>query len=310
MNIFFAKHLLGDQYSEEKGDFIASLLQSAREGHFCLKSPNAPTLPPIPEIVKDKDRYYLKKNWVYETTIMEQIQRLRASPITSLATPPEHLNAEQKEAIRQMLNQSFSILCGGPGTGKTYTAALFVSLLAKTPSYRVVVTAPTGKAALHLHAKVLSENPHIKCEVSTLHRLLKLKPGETNLFSSRRIDADLILVDEASMMDVSLFAHLLEAVGDQTRLVLLGDPNQLPPVEVGSLFTECAEQFGIFLEKCMRTEDPHLQASAKAILEGDEDAFFASVCISESFVDSLVDFFSKFHETTRSQCLETRAIWS
>ena len=71
------------------------------------------------------------------------------------------------------------------------------------------------------------------------------------------------------MIDVSLFAHLLGAVGDETRLVLMGDPNQLPPIEAGSLFAECADLFGLFLQRGMRMES---NALADAVLRGDADA--------------------------------------
>ncbi|MBM3184087.1 MAG: hypothetical protein FJZ64_02125, partial [Chlamydiae bacterium] len=108
----------------------------------------------------------------------------------------------------------------------------------------------------------------------TLHRLLRLQPGENRLFSHRKIDADLILVDEASMIDIELFAHLLESVGDETILILLGDPDQLPPVEAGSCFAEVATLFGMRLEECMRTEERPLQELSLSIKEGNVERFF------------------------------------
>ena len=294
LNRFYAKQLLG---LEEQQTFIASLLQSAREGHLCLKSATPLTFPPsvveegttlFPKapIVRDRDRYYIQKNWVYETYILEQIRRLRAQTIPEEAHFVEALSPEQKEVVKHLFSHPFSIVCGGPGTGKTYTAAMFARILARKKKLRIILSAPTGKAALHLQSSLGSD---IECEAMTLHRLLKLRPGGAQLFSKKRVDADLVIVDEASMMDVSLLAHLLEAIGDGTRLILMGDPHQLPPVEVGSLFAACADLYGVFLKRCMRTEDLVLQRSAEAILQENAELFFSTVPVSETFDEALID---------------------
>ncbi|HSX13970.1 MAG TPA: AAA family ATPase [Chlamydiales bacterium] len=269
LNKFFAK---GNEH-------LSSILQSAREGNLCLKIPNGPSI--AEGIVKDQDRYYLQKDWVYETHIVEHVKRLQkiqveiSGEVLDRIEKDEKLSIEQREVASHLYKHAFSILCGGPGTGKTHTAACFVKHFT---SGKVIVSAPTGKAAIHLQSKIGSH-----CEAMTLHRLLRLKPCETRLFSKRRIDADLVIVDEASMIDVTLFAHLLEAVGDQTRLILMGDPNQLPPIDAGSVFSSLSELFGIHLKTCMRTEDAHLQQAAQAILSGDEEKFFATVQRSEDF---------------------------
>lgn len=276
LNKFFAKTL-----DPENEELISSILQNARDGNLCLKVANGPSV--VPGIVKDQDRYYLHKDWVYETHIVEHVKRLR-----NIKNEPDEiflkkleaedkLTSEQKEAVKQLFCHSFSILCGGPGTGKTHTAACFVKLLRST---KVILAAPTGIAAIHLQSKIGPQ-----CEAMTLHRLLRLKPGETRLFSKRRIDADLVIVDEASMIDVTLFAHLLESIGDHTRLILMGDPNQLPPIDVGSVFIDLSALYGVHLQTCMRTDNPLLQTAAIAILQGDENAFFSSVCITEDFED-------------------------
>ncbi len=303
---FYAKKLLGVEETEEKRTFIASILQSARKGDLCLKKGDAPSLPPsvmedgkslFPKtpIVRDQDRYYLQRNWVYETHLIEQVQRLLSEktaedPRFMEAVDLENLlSIEQKEVIKHLFSHPFSILCGGPGTGKTYTAAMFVRLLiANQPKkLKILLSAPTGKAALHLQSSLLSKSPDIQCEAMTLHRLLKLRPGKQQLFSNRRIDADLVIVDEASMIDISLWNHLLEAVHLGTRLILMGDPNQLPPVEVGGIFSELADLHGVFLKRCMRTEDPCLRSAAEAILQGNEELFFSSVSVSEEFDEAL-----------------------
>jgi exodeoxyribonuclease V alpha subunit len=265
-------------------DALGLILQNAREGNLCLNIPKGP--PFLPGVVKDQDRYYLQKDWVFETHIVEHIKRLRKIKMATSdeflenIENDEKLSHEQKQAAIHLYQNPFSILCGGPGTGKTHTAARFVKHFT---SGKVILAAPTGKAALHLQSKI-GEN----CEAMTLHRLLRLKPGEVRLFSQRRIDADLLIVDEASMIDVALFAHLLGAIGDHTRLILMGDSNQLPPVDAGSVFSDLSELFGIHLKTCMRTEEALLHQAAQAILTGNEDQFFASVQRTEDF-DSLYE---------------------
>lgn len=305
MTFDFAKQLLQSEFSEERGRFLSSILQSAREGHLCFQSNISSPLPPLSCIIQDEDRYYIQKNWIYETHLLKHVKRLREQPVSPAYNAAGFaqelrqetgLSAEQKQVVQHLFDQSFAVICGGPGTGKTYTAGCFIRLLSKAVdpkwgrSLRVAFTAPTGKAALHLHSSVQLED-QIDYEAATLHRLLQLRPGETALFSPRRLDFDVIVVDEASMIDVALLCHLLGAVGNQTKLIFMGDPNQLPPVEGGGIFHEWASLFGKMLTHCMRTQEPKLQESAGAILEGNRDRFFASVDWTEGldadWVDSL-----------------------
>lgn len=304
---FFAKNLLGKEAMDEQIDFLASIVKRAREGHLCIEKTEAPALPPglieegvalIPKapIVRFENSYYLQKNWVLESWILREIQRLQNRKIEDAVFDENQLlnelNLEQKEAVRHLFANPFSILCGGPGTGKTFTAGVFLRLFTSSLSkqVRIALAAPTGKAALHLQSSLLKGGlpPNAVCVASTLHRLLDLRAGQIDLFSGSRVDFDIVVVDEASMMDVSLFAHLLARIGQNTRLILMGDPNQLPPIEETALFSECADLFGVILKKCMRTEDLRLQTCAKAILQGDEEAFFANVSVSEEFDERMI----------------------
>lgn len=144
-------------------------------------------------------------------------------------------------AITGVLN-NFTIITGGPGTGKTTTVAKILAILFATePSLRVALAAPTGKAA----ARMAESLRHTKLELnpSTIHRLLKWE-RDTPYFRHNRANPlryDVVIVDECSMIDVALFAKLLDAIGPGTRLILLGDKDQLASVEAGSLFGDLCQ---------------------------------------------------------------------
>lgn len=287
------KYLLGDEFSEKRGRFLQNILQSAKEGHLCLQADELSPLPPLDFIVQDQNRYYLQKNFVYETKLLEAVQKFQTRTIAPSAVFTEKvlgasdLSDEQKGILLHLFTHPFAIVCGGPGTGKTYTAGKFLESLASVkPSLRVAVTAPTGKAALHLQSVFKGE-----AEAATLHRLLKLRPDQTNLSAMELLDFDVVIVDEASMIDVALLAHLVSAIGDTTRLILMGDPNQLPPIEGGGIFGAWASLFGVQLTKCMRTQEPQLLLGASAIVKGDAPQFFEKVPWQEEISsDALYDW--------------------
>jgi exodeoxyribonuclease V alpha subunit len=144
-----------------------------------------------------------------------------------------HLAPQQRDAIRTALTHRFTILTGGPGTGKTTTVR---SLLALCEAYnhRALLAAPTGRAAKRL-AEATGR------EAKTLHRLLEFKPTEGMSFQRNEenpLEGDLLIVDEASMLDLVLTNHLLKAVPPGMHLLLVGDIDQLPSVGAGNVLKD------------------------------------------------------------------------
>ncbi|AGP57720.1 ATP-dependent RecD-like DNA helicase [Streptomyces rapamycinicus] len=141
------------------------------------------------------------------------------------------LAPEQSEAVRLALTEKVAVLTGGPGCGKSFTVRSVVEL-ARAKKAKVVLAAPTGRAA-----KRLSELTG--AEASTVHRLLELKPGGDAAYDrDRPLDADLVVVDEASMLDLLLANKLVKAVPPGAHLLFVGDVDQLPSVGAGEVLRD------------------------------------------------------------------------
>jgi len=141
------------------------------------------------------------------------------------------LAPEQEQAVRLALTERVAVLTGGPGCGKSFTVRSIVAL-AKAKRAKIVLAAPTGRAA-----KRLSELAGV--EASTLHRLLQLRPGSDAAFDrDTPLDADLVVVDEASMLDVLLANTLTKAVAPGGHLLFVGDVDQLPSVGAGEVLRD------------------------------------------------------------------------
>ncbi|MER6579916.1 ATP-dependent RecD-like DNA helicase [Nonomuraea sp. NPDC001023] len=141
------------------------------------------------------------------------------------------LAPEQRQAVRLALTCKVAVLTGGPGCGKSFTVRSIVTL-ARAKRAKVILAAPTGRAA-----KRLSElTGH---EATTVHRLLQLRPGgEATFDRDNPLDADLVVVDEASMLDLLLANKLVKAVAPGTHLLLVGDVDQLPSVGAGEVLKD------------------------------------------------------------------------
>jgi exodeoxyribonuclease V alpha subunit len=141
------------------------------------------------------------------------------------------LAPEQAEAVRLALTRRVAVLTGGPGCGKSYTVRAIVTL-ARAKRAKIVLAAPTGRAA-----KRLGELAGL--EAATLHRLLQLRPGGDAVFDrDHPLDADLLVVDEASMLDVLLANKLVKAIPPGAHLLVVGDVDQLPSVGAGEVLRD------------------------------------------------------------------------
>ncbi len=195
------------------------------------EAPAVPDAPEVPE-APEGGLVALARYALAEESIGEGLTRLAATaePLydpEDVDAAAHSLDKDQREALRAVAEQGVSVLTGGPGTGKSAAVAAVVEL-ARARELRVALAAPTGRAAKRLEE--LTGTP-----ASTLHRLLGAQ-GRTGAFARGEewpLDADLVVVDEASMLDVELAAALVEACADGTHLMLVGDPAQLPSIGPG-----------------------------------------------------------------------------
>ncbi|WP_455930622.1 exodeoxyribonuclease V subunit alpha [Pseudomonas fluorescens] len=215
-------------------------------------------------LVLSGKRLYLRRYWTYERRI-DTALRLRLATQETVGTdlpqrlntlfdqaPPDGVIDWQKLACALATRGAFSIVTGGPGTGKTTTVVRLLALLqapaveANSP-LRIRLAAPTGKAAARLtesiSQQVLSLNvpdsvrEKIPTQVTTVHRLLGSRPGTRHFrhHIGNPLPLDVLVVDEASMIDLEMMANLLDALPPHARLVLLGDKDQLASVEAGAV---------------------------------------------------------------------------
>ncbi|MXY50389.1 MAG: ATP-dependent RecD-like DNA helicase [Gemmatimonadetes bacterium] len=196
-------------------------------------------------VLRNEDRVYLQPLYYAEQGIARHIARLVDHPRTP--PPPERIdehilhierergivfNAEQREAIHTSASRSVLAVTGGPGTGKTTCVQGIVYLFNRVGA-KVLLAAPTGRAA-----KRLSEVTG--AEAKTIHRLLEFNPGlmEFGRDQDNRLEADLVILDESSMVDTVLMNAVLRAVKTSARFIMVGDVDQLPSVGAGNVLRD------------------------------------------------------------------------
>lgn len=232
--------------------------------HTLNQSPLVATGAGNSPLVLKNQRLYLRRYWQYQQVLNKHIhlrlQPLREQLLASLQQTLQTLFKDNKEqpdwqkiACVLALRARFAIITGGPGTGKTTTLTKLLSLLIELTEQEqqrkltILLAAPTGKAAARVSesiANALQDLPvaarikqQIPKQASTLHRLLGSRPDSRRFKHDHHqpLLADIVIVDEASMIDLEMMASLLDALPDTAQLILLGDKDQLASVEAGSV---------------------------------------------------------------------------
>ena len=200
-------------------------------------------------LVWDGRRLALRRYWDYEWRLAEDLRRRADRRMPCDAGIEARLqelfaDAGQRAAARAALTHRLCLVSGGPGTGKTHTLARIIGLLQEQRSdLRIALAAPTGKAAARMGEALQAAGVNVEGGARTLHRLLGMRADGSGFHRGRErpLAADVLVVDEASMVDLSLMAHLLDALPADARLILLGDRDQLAAVEAGAVFADlCA----------------------------------------------------------------------
>lgn len=222
---------------------------------------------------------------------------------------------EQKEAILKGLSEKVLILTGGPGTGKTTTVnGILKSFILNDPDSKIVLAAPTGKAAKRMEEAT-------KMNAKTIHRLLEYKPYGSILECKRNaenpIDADIVVIDEFSMVDILLFEKFLNALAPSTKLIIVGDVDQLPSVGAGNVLEDlinskviCTVRLKTIFRQAAESpivSNAYKMNSSEMPVINDSDFTFEEIQNDESvalkIVDNFVSYWKKSEDKNDVQVL-------
>ncbi len=261
-------------------------------------------------LVLEEDRLYLQRYWFYEQRLAEQLHalagiRYKYAELEKVLNRyfkglPEDETDWQRQAALKAVGNALTIITGGPGTGKTTTVVRILAVLQElnNPPLQIALAAPTGKAAMRLEDSITANKQQLPCSESvkntvpervvTIHHLL----GAQYMSPYFKHDADnplpfdLVVVDEVSMVDLALMSKLVDALKPGSRLILLGDKEQLASVESGSVLADLTEALpdntqallksyrfsGRIKELATAVNDRQPQAAWKLLEEGGEDS--------------------------------------
>ena len=228
-----------------------------------------------PLILDKKNRLYLFRYWDYEnrlsntikSRIKENIQGIDRSILKDSLNrhfPNNGTNEFNWQKVAGVIAafKKFCVITGGPGTGKTFTTAKILALLLElSPKDKpsILLAAPTGKAAARIGESIRAAKTTLNCsediidaipsEAYTIHRMLKTIPGSPYFYHNAEnpLTADIVVVDEVSMVDLALMVKLLSAVKNDARIILIGDRDQLASVEAGFVMADICDRDNIHL---------------------------------------------------------------
>lgn len=251
--------LLKDSFVQDRSGNVLQNLISTLMNSDLVGSPGE-FLP----LIMENDNLYLHKYWSYEQELANWISE--KSKITNAISEAfiDQVNEQfgdertvnwQRVAVKLSLIKDLVIISGGPGTGKTYTVRRIIEILSevKGGALSIALAAPTGKAAQRLNDSLIDNNHQFEIpEAVTLHKLLGAR-GDSGTFrfnSRNKLPNDIVIVDEASMLDITMWINLIRALREDSKLILLGDKNQLASVEAGSILGDiCFEADNSFSDK-------------------------------------------------------------
>jgi exodeoxyribonuclease V alpha subunit len=278
----------------------------------------------VKPLILDGARLYLFRYWDYETRLADTLKNMANARIETFDEPQLKKSFDrifprtdgdgkketdwQEVAAFSSLRNRLCVISGGPGTGKTFTVAKILALLIEqsgNDTLNIALTAPTGKAAARLQEAIKESKATLNCsdavkaaipeEASTLHRLLKTIPYSPyfRFNEDNPLPYDVVIIDEASMVDLALFSKLTQALRPQSRLILLGDKDQLASVEAGSVLGDICDTGNVhrfspsFVDACQRVTEENVAENA-------------SGATSENISDCIVQLTRsyRFHETS------------
>lgn len=252
---------------------LKTLILAAQKGETAIESP--PFTTSLPVTFSD-GKLYFKRLYELEKQLNAYVEK-KISEKGEISFQKPHqidpsLLPEQAMALEGALDPSLFILTGGPGTGKTHTAAhILREMKRQVPSLLIAVAAPTGKAVGQLKKSLLKHLNERDFTAKTLHAFLTPYKDNCDI-----LPYDVLLVDEASMIDLELMTRLFQSLRPGGRLILMGDPWQLPPVEAGAPFAPLvAKSPGMALTRCMRTDLKTIVELAEAIKQQDFNRLIA-----------------------------------
>ena len=272
------KNLLIFLKIEEAQNLSEQILEGIEKGKYTnLITPNTDIYTPLVRVPgKTLDTLYFRKYFVHENSLKKHIKSLiddtsvqksnskkyetilneilNESPVHLQTDKPIQLDKDQERAIHKTLTNRFVIISGGPGTGKTSILVNILRALVRDgfKNDRIMLAAPTGMAAQRVTESIQKSLKSIKLicnqdqlfadvKSSTIHRMLKYNPSRNRFYynSSNLLPADVVIIDEVSMVDVALMDNLFKAINlNQTKVILLGDKDQLPSVDAGAVLAD------------------------------------------------------------------------